>query len=88
MRNGLRLVSLIATGLFLFGLMVSPLSAATPEELGAYQATVEEFMTAEGEITVEDRAILNEEKGELGLTEQEAAQIEEQVRQTLKRQPQ
>lgn len=87
MRKSLKLFSVIGMGLFLFGLMVSPLSAATPEEMEAYQATVEEFMTAEGEITVEDRAILNEERGELGLTDEEATQIEEQVRQALKRQP-
>ncbi len=85
MRKGLKLASVIGMGLFLFSALISPIQAATPEDLEAYKEAVEEVMTEDGQVDLEDRSWLNEQRSEFGLTEQQAKQIEEQVRQALKR---
>ena len=74
-------VSLITAGLLLFGLLTFPLLAGTREAWDAYEKAVESVMTIEGEIPSESRAFLQQKKAELGLTDEEAAEIEEQVRQ-------
>jgi hypothetical protein len=83
MRKGLKLGSVIGMGLFLFSLLVSPLPAATPEALDAYEDAVVEVMTANGDFTGEGRGFLDHKKRELGLTDEEARQIEEEVRYTF-----
>ncbi len=85
MRKSSKWVSLIAAGLFLFSLLASPIQAATPEGLEDYRATVQEVMTEDGQIRIDDRSFLDAKKAELGLTDQEAAQIEEQVRQEMRK---
>jgi hypothetical protein len=79
-RKSAKWVSLIATGLFLFNLLALPVQAATPEALEDYRETVQEVMTVDGQVGPDDRAFLNEKKGELGLTDEEATRIEEEVR--------
>jgi hypothetical protein len=85
MRKGLKLGSLIAMGLFLLSLLASPLLAASPAALENYEQAVEAVMTPDGEISTDDRALLERKKGELGLTDEEAADIEEQVREGIRR---
>ena len=85
MRKGLKRASVIATGLCLFSLLAFPLWAATPEAVEAYKEYGQEVMTEEGQIESEDRPFLNDYREELELTQQEATQIEEQVRQALRR---
>jgi hypothetical protein len=87
MRKSSKWISLIATGLFLFNLLAIPVQAATPEALTTYREAVEEVMTWEGQIDGEDRPFLNEKRAELGLTDQEAKGIEEEVRLARKSAP-
>lgn len=80
MRKRTKWGSLIATGLFVFNLVAFPVQAATPEALETYRETVEEVMTEDGQIDGEDRSFLYEKRTELGLTEEEAKEIEEEIR--------
>ncbi len=84
MRKSSKWVTLIATGLFLFGLLASPVLAATPEALDTYREAVEASMTEDGQVSVDDRAFLEGKKHELELTDEEATQIEEEIRQAKK----
>lgn len=85
MRKNLKPGSLIAMGLFLLNLLASPLLAASPAALEKYEQAVETVMKPGGEISADDRALLERKKGELGLTDEEAADIEEQVREGIRR---
>lgn len=84
MRRALRL-SLIVMGIFLFSLVVSRVPAATPEALEAYKEAVEWVIGQDGEIEPEDRSALDAKKLNLGITDDEAVKIEEQIRQAVKR---
>ncbi len=84
MRNVLKLIHLIAMGLLLC-LLVSPLPAASPEALERYEEAVQAVMAPDGELSTEDRVFLERKKGELGLTDEEAADIEDQVREGIRR---
>jgi hypothetical protein len=86
-RKSAKWVSLIATGLFLFNLLALPVQAATPEALETYRETVQEVMTMDGQVGPDDRAFLNEKKGELGITDEEATRIEEEIRLARKSAP-
>lgn len=85
MRKDLKLALVVGMGLCVFSLLFSPLSAASPKALDAYEDAVEMVMTRDGEITAEGRAFLENKKNELGLTDEEASGIEEEVREGLKR---
>jgi len=86
-RKSAKWVSLIAIGLFLFKLLALPVQAATPEALETYRETVQEVMTMDGQVGPDDRAFLNEKKGELGITDEEATRIEEEIRLARKSAP-
>lgn len=84
MRKSTRWTSLIAVGLFLFSILASPVLAATPEALDSYGEAVQGAMTEDGQISADDRSLLDDKKEEFGLTDEEAKHIEEQIRQAKK----
>jgi len=75
-----KLVSLGATGLLLLAARTVPIQAATPDALQSYREVVQEVVGRDGEIETYDRVLLDGKKGEFGLTDQEAEDIETQVR--------
>lgn len=76
----MKVVSLGAMGLLLFAVLSAPIQAATPDALQSYRETVKEVMGRDGEIETYDRVLLDGRKGEFGLTDEEAEDIEAQVR--------
>jgi uncharacterized membrane protein YebE (DUF533 family) len=83
MRRSTEWISLIASGLLLFNLLAAPVQAATPEALEEYTEAVENAAKTEGKIDAEERATLDQKKKDLGLTDEEATQIEEKVQQAM-----
>ena len=75
-----KLFSLGAMGPLLFAVLSAPIQAATPDALQNYKETVKEVMGRDGDIEAHDRVLLDGKKGEFGLTDQEAEDIEAQVR--------
>jgi hypothetical protein len=72
--------SLVVMGLVLVGLPTSVVQAGTPAALAQYQQAVTRLMRWNGEVFPSDRAILDGKKVELGLTDEEASDIEDQIR--------
>ncbi|MGH7411810.1 MAG: hypothetical protein ACREJ6_12220 [Candidatus Methylomirabilis sp.] len=80
MPAGRKLFSLGAMGVLLFAVLSAPIQAAAPDALESYKETVKEVMGRNGEIETYDRVLLDGKKGEFGLTDEEAEDIEVQVR--------
>ena len=72
--------SLVAMGLVLISLTTSVVQAGTPVALAQYRQAVTRVMRWNGEVFPSDRAILDGKKVELGLTDQEASDIEDRIR--------
>lgn len=79
MRKSIR-GSLVAMGLVLISLTTSVVQAATPAALAQYQQAATRVMGWNGEVFPSDRVSLDGKKVELGLTDQEASGIEDQIR--------
>jgi hypothetical protein len=80
MPAGKKVFSLGAMGLLLFTFFAAPIQAATADAIESYKESVKEVMGQDGEIATYDRVLLDGKKGEFGLTDQEAEDIEAQVR--------
>lgn len=80
MPAGRKLFSLGAMGVLLFAVLSAPIQAAAPDALESYKETVKEVMGRDGEVETYDRVLLDGKKGEFGLTDEEAEDIEAQVR--------
>ncbi|HET7854370.1 MAG TPA: hypothetical protein VFM04_07920 [Candidatus Methylomirabilis sp.] len=76
----MKVVSLGAMGLLLFAVRSVPIQAATRYALQSYREVVQEVIGRDGEIETYDRVLLDGKKGEFGLTDEEAEDIETEVR--------